>query len=185
MQVSMPASVPQMPRPSLIPGIPAPTPAAAVAPPKPEPPARPAPRATIMGMPAINPTATPLVPPATPAKPAVQAWAPPRTTSTGMKAVNPADLGIEMPKTEVRPEPPKFDHLPEPSAPVAPIKKELSPLVAAVAEKANAEVDREISFAGGDPAAHKQLSREIIEKIAWEIVPELAEIILKEHAAKK
>ena len=68
---------------------------------------------------------------------------------------------------------------------MVPIKKDMSPLVAAVAEKAAAEVDREISFAGGDPAANRQLSRDVIEKIAWEVVPELAEIILKEYAAKK
>jgi hypothetical protein len=84
-----------------------------------------------------------------------------------MRIVNPADLGIEMPK-------------PEPAAPVAPIQKELSPLVAAVTERATAEVDREIAAAGGDPQQLRALSREVIEKIAWEVVPELAEVILKE-----
>jgi hypothetical protein len=156
--------VPQMPRPSLIPNLPTPS---AAAPPKPAEASRVAPRATIMGMPAIvGPAGTPQ-----PAKPAVQAWAPPRTTSTGMKAVDPAALGIDMPKAE-------------PSAPVAPIQKEMSPLVAAVTERATAEVDREIALAGGDPAQYKALSREVIEKIAWEIVPELLETILKEHAEK-
>jgi CheY-like chemotaxis protein len=163
MQPSLPANAPQMPRPSLIPNTATPAPAAAA---KVEPPSRGAPRATIMGMPAIVPPGggTPLVPPP---KPAVQAWAPPKTGT--MKAVDPA----------------MFDAKPEPAAPVAPVQKEMSPLVAAVTERATAEVDREIAAAGGDPVAHKQLSREIIEKIAWEVVPELAEALLKEQQAKK
>jgi hypothetical protein len=180
MQVTMPASVPQMPRPSLIPNVATPAAAAAMASPQPAASSaqaqRGAPRATIMGMPVIGQTpGTPLVPPAPPpAKPAVQAWAPPRTTSTGMKAINPAELGIEMPPAQKA----------EPAAPAAPIQKEMSPLVAAVAERASAQVDLDIAAAGGDPQQLKALSREIIEKIAWEVVPELAEVILKENADK-
>jgi CheY-like chemotaxis protein len=166
MQPTLPANAPQMPRPSLIPNTATPT--AAVARPDP---GRGGPRATIMGMPAIVPPGggSPLVPPmpVAPPKPAVQAWAPPKTGT--MKAVDPA----------------MFEAKPEPAAPVAPIQKEMSPLVAAVTERATAEVDREIAAAGGDPAAHKQLSREIIEKIAWEVVPELAEALLKEQQSKK
>jgi hypothetical protein len=168
-----------MPRASLIPNVAIPTPAAAKAPEPPKPampaPDRGAPRATIMGMPAIVPPAITPAAPATPAKPAVAAWAPPRTTSTGMKAIDPASLGIEPAK-------------PEPSAPVAPVgkeaNKEMSPLVAAVTEKALGEVEREVEAYGGDVTALRPVTKEVIEKIAWEVVPELAEVILAERLKK-
>jgi hypothetical protein len=98
-----------------------------------------------------------------------------------MKAVNPAELGIEMPKPEPAAPPPAP---PQPAAPLSPVQKEMSPLVAAVTERATAEVDREIAAAGGDVQQLKALSRDVIEKIAWEVVPDLAEAILKENVDK-
>jgi hypothetical protein len=158
----MPASVPQMPRASLIPNTPTPSAAAKA-------PDQKGSRATIMGMPVVvAPGLTPTPAPA--AKPPVAAWAPPRTL-TGMKAIDPATLGIEPAK-------------PEANAPSAPVNKEMSPLVAAVAEKALGEVEREVAAAGGDVTALRPLTKEAIEKIAWEVVPELAEVILAERLKK-
>jgi hypothetical protein len=174
-QVTMPASVPQMPRPSLIPNTPTPAAKAPEAA-KPEPartPDRGPPRATIMGMPAIVP---PALTPNPPAKPAVAAWAPPRTTSTGMKAIDPASLGIESTVVDGK--------RPEPAAPATPVQKEMSPLVQAVTEKALGEVEREIEAYSGDVAGMRPVTKEVIEKIAWEVVPELAEIILAEKLKK-
>ena len=62
--------------------------------------------------------------------------------------------------------------------------KEMSPLVAAVAEKAQAEVEREIAAHGGDVTELRAVTKEVIEKIAWEVVPELAEVILAERLKK-
>ena len=66
-----------------------------------------------------------------------------------------------------------------PSAPPAP-----SPAAAAV----SASVDQKLAaFAAKGPEyeAIAKLSREIIEQIVWEVVPELAEAIIREQVAKR
>jgi len=70
-----------------------------------------------------------------------------------------------------------------PAPSVAAIAAAAAPAVAAAAAPAIAAA---AAAAGHDPrgvdyAAIAQLSREIIEKIAWEVVPELAESIIKQH----
>lgn len=53
-----------------------------------------------------------------------------------------------------------------------------------------AEVASEVATAAGlDPngpemAAITALSREVVERVVWEVVPELAETIIREHLAK-
>jgi hypothetical protein len=62
------------------------------------------------------------------------------------------------------------------SSPSAP-PPAISAAVAAVAERAQ----EEISTRGPEYDAIAKLSREVIERIAWEVVPELAEVIIREQ----
>jgi len=58
---------------------------------------------------------------------------------------------------------------------------------APIAAKISSAVDVKlaaISEKGPEYAAIAKLSREIIEQIVWEVVPELAEIIIKEHVER-
>ena len=148
---TMPASVPQMPRATLIPNVPTPSPA---------PPAgrtsAPPPRATLMGIPTVNPANLPpgaVALPATMNKPAAP-WAPP-ATQPSMPAVSPQGHAV---------------------AP-SPVSQAHAPMVSAVAER----VVGEIAARGPEYEAVAQASREMIERIAWEIIPELAETIIKEQ----
>jgi hypothetical protein len=43
----------------------------------------------------------------------------------------------------------------------------------------------QISAKGPEYEAIAKLSREVIEQIVWEIVPELAEVIIREHVEKR
>jgi hypothetical protein len=51
--------------------------------------------------------------------------------------------------------------------------------VRAVAQNRMAEKIADLSAAGPEYAALAKLSREVIEQIAWEVVPELAELIIR------
>jgi hypothetical protein len=69
---------------------------------------------------------------------------------------------------------------PPPRAPAAPA----APLPAAV----SASVDQKlaaIAAKGPEYEAIAKLSREVIEQVVWEIVPELAEAIIREHLEKR
>ncbi len=192
-------------RPSLIPGIrpgavaPARPGAAPARPatPSPVPAARPpAPIArTLMGLPAANipipgtsrpggapPMARPTPPGATPsplsglnAIPAVSA--PPSSASAArpmpmaQAAATPAPLFSAAPSLS-----------PTPLPAVAPVPS-MSAMVAAV----GAAVDQKIAALGArgpEYEAIARLSREIIEQIVWEVVPELAEVIIREHVER-
>jgi hypothetical protein len=57
-----------------------------------------------------------------------------------------------------------------------------------VASAALSAVDQKmaaISARGPEYEAIAKLSREIIEQIVWEVVPELAEAIIREHVEKR
>lgn len=54
------------------------------------------------------------------------------------------------------------------------------PVSARVADKLNEKM-AEISARGPEYEAVAKLSREIIEQVVWEVVPELAEVMIKEH----
>jgi CheY-like chemotaxis protein len=154
---AMPASVPQMPRAPMIPGVPMPSaPAARSA----EPPKAPPPRATLMGIPTVNPSNLPpgaVALPVPGTKPAAP-WAPPTPAA---HAPTPAHTPAA--------------HAPPPSPP-APSAAHAS-MVSAVADRAVADM----SARGADYEAVAKLSREVIERIAWEVVPELAETIIREQ----
>jgi len=58
---------------------------------------------------------------------------------------------------------------------------------AAVTAAVGAAVDEKIAAIGArgpEYAAIAHLSREIIEQIVWEVVPELAEVIIREHVER-
>ena len=161
--LAMPASVPQMPRAPMIPGVPMPTAPAAKAP---DPPKAPPPRATLMGIPTVNPANLPpgavaLPPTGKPAAP----WAPP-TPAHAPTPIHPTAPAAHAPT------PPQQQPMPPPAAPAG-----HAAIVSAVADRAVAEV----SARGADYEAVAKLSREVIERIAWEVVPELAETIIREQ----
>jgi CheY-like chemotaxis protein len=188
---SPPAAVPPS-RPSLIPGVSPPAPAVPVrpgpalpgvipAPPPTSPPRTAAPR-TIMGFPAAGGSQT--SPPATaasaapplPAKPIV-----PRPSSPVPAPVMP------------RPTPPPPTAVSSGAMPVAapPMRKTGSvsipipqsmpaPVVAAVSSAIDQKMAA-IATRGKEYEAIAKLSREIIEQVVWEVVPELAEAIIKQE----
>jgi hypothetical protein len=53
----------------------------------------------------------------------------------------------------------------------------MAPLVSAVADRAQSE----LAAKGPEYEAVAKLSREIIERVCWEVVPELAETIIREQ----
>jgi len=141
--------------------VPTPTSVAAAAQPSANKP--PPPRSTLMGIPTLNPGNLPpgsvAIPPPMGAKPAAP-WGPPAPAAA--------------------PIPPPFAAPPAPAAQPAPPaahSSSHSPMVAAVTERAVGE----LSARGPEYEAVAKLSREIIERIAWEVVPELAEVIIREH----
>ena len=186
-------------RPSLIPGVPPPTP---IPPPRPAPqfpgvpaahvpasPPRSGPRPTIMGFPSVAapaqaPTA-PAAPPAAPRPSVPRPSVPPPTPVA--RAVPPVPLApTPVPPTVAAPPVPVrwTGSMPAVAPPAAP-----APLVAAVSSAIDQKVAA-IAARGREYEAIAKLSREIIEQVVWEVVPELAEVIIKQEidrlvAAKK
>ena len=78
-----------------------------------------------------------------------------------------------------------------PSGPSAPLAARPAPAPAytpAVAAAVSSAVDHHVaavSARGPEYEAIAKLSREIIEQIVWEVVPELAEVIIREHVEKR
>lgn len=168
---AMPQNVPQMPRPSMIPGAPTPQVARAAPAPAPVPakPSAPPPRATLMGIPAVNPASLGpgAVPLPTPAAPKPAAWAPPSAPAA------PESAKREPAPSRAEPAPAQQDHFDEQATSV----RSVEPVVSAVVDRAQ----QQIAARGPEYEAIAKLSREVIEKIAWEVVPELAETIIKEQ----
>jgi len=186
--VSPPSAVTPSSRPSLIPGVSPPSPALASRPAPglpgviPAPPGASQPRSaatrTIMGFPAVGTPAQ--APPDSPVPPAA-ARPVPRPSAT-QPAVGPRSA----PPVPVASPPPAV-----PSAPPAPVRRSASmpvaappaapaPLVAAVSSAIDQKVAA-IAARGREYEAIAKLSREIIEQVVWEVVPELAEVIIKQE----
>ena len=186
-------------RPSLIPGIrpgavaparPGAAPARPAAP-SPTPATRPpAPIArTLMGLPAANipipGTSRPGAPPMTRPTPP-SATPAPLSALSSTSAVSPAPSSASaarpIPVTPPAATPaPLFTAMP--SATPAPVVPSVSAMVAAV----GAAVDQKMAAIGArgpEYEAIARLSREIIEQIVWEVVPELAEVIIREHVER-
>jgi len=162
--IKMPPKVPAPPSASITP-IKAATPAA---PPAPKP-AVPRPAPTPAPVPA--PAAPKEPPPAAAAKPAVPVKAPP--------------AAAELPKPPAgMPRPPMLRGVPTkrpavvPRRPVQPVMQAVPASVAAAAQEAG------LKPTGPEVQALMKLSREVVERIVWEVVPELAEAIILENLDK-
>jgi hypothetical protein len=59
------------------------------------------------------------------------------------------------------------------------------PAVAAAVSSAVDERIAAVAARGPEYEAIAKLSREIIEQVVWEVVPELAEVIIREHMEKR
>jgi CheY-like chemotaxis protein len=200
-----PAARPTAPTPTTLPGQPAPaiptsiTPAAAAAAAaKPQMPPR---SATIMGMPTIKmppgmPGTAPAVPlmtapavPTVPAVPKVPSLSPP---APRVPAVPPPPA----PRAVPAPAPAPFAAAPAPApaaaAPAAAVGR--PSMIAGVPTKRSALVERTLAkmaarlaeLAGIEPGSPEliallKLSTEVVERIVWEVVPDLAETIIREN----
>lgn len=71
---------------------------------------------------------------------------------------------------------------PAPSAPTTPISLPTapSPIPAAIASRIDEKI-AQIAARGPEFEAIAKLSREIIEQVVWEVVPELAEVIIRQE----
>jgi len=170
-----PMAAPLM-RPSLIPGmrpgLPGTRPGAAPARPAPAPqpmPLRPAPQSAPQMPMMASGTRTMMGLPAGGLQP------PPRTTAPSYPV--PA---APAPASPVRAVPPVESRTPPPSL----AGSAAAQAVSAVSSRVAAQM-ASISARGPEYEAIAKLSREIIEKIAWEIVPELAETIIREELQKR
>ena len=182
-----PPSVTPASRPSLIPGLPPPTPVTRPAPPffgappvqAPAGSQRSGPRPTIMGFPSLaapaQAPAAPAIPPAAArppvprpsvAPPAVPRTAPPVPVAPAAPPQAAAALQAPVRRSA--------------SMPLAPPPAAPAPLVAAVSSAIDQKVAA-IAARGREYEAIAKLSREIIEQVVWEVVPELAEVIIKQE----
>jgi hypothetical protein len=84
---------------------------------------------------------------------------------------------------EMTPVPPPRSREMTPAPP--PRAREMTPTPAPVVAASVDQTMAAIAARGPEYEAIAKLSREIIEKIVWEVVPELAEAIIREHVAKR
>jgi CheY-like chemotaxis protein len=150
---------------------------------------------TMIGLPAANvpipgalrpttPTAPPQAPPAPPRTPIAPASPPLAPPAVRPRAMTPAPLPPRPRAATPTPLPPR-PRATTP-APLPPRPRAATPTPAPLV--AAASVDQTmaaLSAKGPEYEAIAKLSREIIEKIVWEVVPELAEAILREQIAKR
>jgi CheY-like chemotaxis protein len=211
LRTSPPQGVPSM-RPSLIPGMrpgampparpgTAPVrPMAAPAAPTPSPSMPPRPAAppvgrTMIGLPAAGvpiPGARPAAPVAPPMAPAMRAptgpvapLAPPAAPvmTFAPPPAAPAPRPRAMTPPMVTPPPRMREPTPTPPPAVVP-PAAVSPAAAAAVSESVDQKLAAISAKGPEYAAIAKLSREIIEQVVWEVVPELAEAIIRERVEK-
>lgn len=186
---SPPAAVPPS-RPSLIPGVSPPVPTAPARPspslpgvipaPPPTSPPRTTATRTIMGFPAAGGSSASAAPPAPvaapplPAKPIV-----PRPSSPVPAPAMPRPT--PPPPTAAMPGPPMSPAMRRTGSVAVPIPHSMpAPVVAAVSSAIDQKVAA-IATRGKEYEAIAKLSREIIEQVVWEVVPELAEVIIKQE----
>ena len=143
--------------------------------------------------PAPAPTAAPAAPPAAAPRPAPAAPPPPAAPTSVVASSNPF-AGVQSPFESSEPTRPFFkgpDALP-PSAPAPAVAAPAvsAPVVSAISAATVSTLTQAVapSVSAADPAAVKaaleSLSKETIERMLWEIIPPLAEAILKEEIAK-
>jgi hypothetical protein len=120
-----------------------------------------------MGVPAANIPIPGVMRPSMPSVPAAPAPLPPPPAPPPRAPSQPAPA-LESRARAVTP-PPRAPAAPSPAAVSASVDQKL----AAIAAK------------GPEYEAIAKLSREVIEQVVWEIVPELAEAIIREHLEKR
>ncbi|MBK7070859.1 MAG: response regulator [Myxococcales bacterium] len=188
------APPPVAPPPVAVPPVAA-APAAVAAQPKVAPPRS----ATIMGMPTIKmPGPAPVAPAPAPvaAAPAPVAAAPvaaPRAASPTGPIATPAPAPVAAAPATVR----GVGPVTAPAAPVAQFTTARAPMVSGIPTKRSALVERTLAKMGerlaelsgltpgsAELTALVKLSTEVVERIVWEVVPELAEAIIREHVAE-
>ena len=122
----------------------------------------------------------------------------PTSTPTGQPAPSPGMPGMRSPgigPVSLQPVPPKEvptgelrPAAPVPAAPQAPAAPFGSPAISARQQQVlEQKLDQKlaaISAKGPEYEAIAKLSREIIEQVVWEVVPELAEVIIREHVER-
>jgi hypothetical protein len=199
-----PPGVPAM-RPSLIPGMrpgamPPARPGTAPVRPLAGPPAAPTPGGSMPPRPAAPPVGRTMIglpaagvpiPGARPGVPTAPPMAPPMRSPTGPVAplAPPAVMSFAPPAAAPRPRamtppmvtPPPRLREPTPTPPPSVVSAPLPSSVSAAVDQKLAA----ISAKGPEYAAIAKLSREIIEQVVWEVVPELAEAIIRERLDKQ
>lgn len=161
---------------------PAAKPAAPAAPPKPAAPAQPPRSATIMGMPAVS------LPPKKEVPAGVTPIGPSAAPPAAAKPAQPAPPPASVPA--VPPQPSQ----PAPSAPAA-AGGERPPMITSQPKRGlrlvpiNEVAAKVASEHGLDPAGPEmqallKLSQEVVERIVWEVVPDLAEAIIRHNLDK-
>jgi DNA-binding response OmpR family regulator len=148
------------------------------------------------GAPASAAAAPAPVPAAAAAKPAPSPAAPPVTAPVAAKIPQRSQTlvfgeGAPPPAAAAKPapaaaaEPPKR-HTPVPATPVS-MGHPSQPVTSAAAASVNGHLSGKLSDLGLSPSqvdAVMALSREVVEKVVWEVVPQLAEAIIKEEIAR-
>jgi len=151
----------------------------ATAPPRPA--AQPVGR-TLMGVPAAHIPIPGVMRPSMPSMPAIPSHAPPPAAPPPRQPTGPAApldtrARVATPPPRQRlvtpPPAPPPARLPTPALPQATISASVEQKLAAISAK------------GPEYEAIAKLSREIIEQVVWEVVPELAEAIIREHVKNK
>jgi CheY-like chemotaxis protein len=111
-----------------------------------------------------------------PARPPVPRFSPPPLTSPAHLAPTPAAPALPAPGTRRLPTPVPPIAAPEPVTVSAP-----SPALAAAVSSAVDQKVAALAARGPEYEAIAKLSREIIEQVVWEVVPELAEAIIRQE----
>jgi CheY-like chemotaxis protein len=150
--------------------------------------ARPAPT-----MPPISPGAAPVLrapfapapPPAAPPPPAPAPlpFAPPPPPPARARTTTPTPIPAPIPVPRPRVTTPVPLPLPPPPAP-PPAVVHPAPIPAAITQSIDSKLAA-ISAKGPEYEAIAKLSREIIEQVVWEVVPDLAEAIIRDHLEKR
>jgi CheY-like chemotaxis protein len=136
---------------------------------------------TLVGLPAANvpiPGSTRTVPPSTARPPTMAPVSPPRPVAP---AVHAPFAPVAPPSAPIA-APPSAPAAPAPSLFATPAPRPTSTsVVSSIVDQKIAA----IAAKGPEYEAIAKLSREVIEQIVWEIVPELAEAIIREHVEKR
>jgi CheY-like chemotaxis protein len=140
-----------------------------------------APNVAPPGAPATPPTASPVVAPSAPVAPPAAAITPPPAVAKPAIVAPPAGA-VVAPKPAVVAPPPAKVEAPVPAPVTAPVAARAA--AAAPAVKLPADLEAKVSALGLTPSqveAVSALTREVVERVVWEVVPQLAETMIREE----